>query len=189
VRILCWPRDLFFCGVGRPWLCFVDTCTNKSDCSGGLTDSRTDYLLLIDAFGSTRSCGQHGYLAATHHPPRWRIIRVRSNQIRNLLADTVLDSIRIRLVFARMDSRYLDSCPTLVRKRRASEFPGERSESYIPAGSLPTVGCSRAITQCHCAFFRIWIQRPPVLLYLCKHVPMYDCLVTTLGDRYKHYPL
>jgi hypothetical protein len=104
---------VFFCGVGRLWLYFVDTCTNKSDCSGGLRDSRTDCLLFIEALGSTRSCGQHGYLAATHHPPWWRIIRVHSNPIRIRFADTVLDSIRIRLVFARMDSRYLDSCPTL----------------------------------------------------------------------------
>jgi hypothetical protein len=80
---------------------FVDTCTNKSDCSGGLRGSRTDCLLFIEALGSTRSCGQHGYLAATHHPPRWRIIRVHSNPIRIRFADTVLDSIRIRLVFAR----------------------------------------------------------------------------------------
>jgi hypothetical protein len=107
-------HPVFFCGVGRPWLYFVDRCTNKSDCSGGWRDSRTDCLLLIDAVGSTRSCRQHGYLAATHHPPPWRIIRVHSNPIRNRLADTVLDSIRIRLVFARMDSRYLDSCPTLA---------------------------------------------------------------------------
>jgi hypothetical protein len=110
--------SVFFCGVGRLWLYFVDTCTNKSDCSGGLRDSRTDCLLFIEALGSTRSCGQHGYLAATHHPPWWRIIRVHSNPIRIRFADTVLDSIRIRLVFARMDSRYLDSCPTLTLRSR-----------------------------------------------------------------------
>jgi hypothetical protein len=91
--------------------CFVDTCThivfgqfggklNKPDCSGGLRGSQ--------------SCGQHGYLAATHHPPRWRNTRVHSNRDRNRLAHTVLGSDRTGLRSARMDSRYLDSCPTLV---------------------------------------------------------------------------
>jgi hypothetical protein len=87
---------------------------NKPACSGGFRGSRTDYLLLIGAFGSTRSCGQQGYLAATHHPPRWRNTRVHSNRDRNRLAHTVLGSDRTRLRSARMDSRYLDSCPTLV---------------------------------------------------------------------------
>jgi hypothetical protein len=47
-----------FCRYMYPYI------VNKPDNAGGLRDSRTDCLLLIDAFGSTRSCGQHEYLAA-----------------------------------------------------------------------------------------------------------------------------
>jgi hypothetical protein len=67
-------RGFMFCRYMYPYF------FSEPDCSGGLRDSRTDCLLLIDAFGSTRRCGQHGYLAATSTLPGgglFEYIRIR----------------------------------------------------------------------------------------------------------------
>jgi hypothetical protein len=179
--------------VHKVWFTRSETCTyisfgrfsgklNKPDCPGGARDSRTDCLLVIDACGCTRSCGHHGYLAATHNPPRWRNTRVHSNPDRNRLADPVLGSDRTRLGFEPMDSRYLDSCPTLHRAldpvgiTAISRLPDCRLsiEKRMSCSSKTVAGWSRRKLSILCSWHNI--SGPGVLQapQACYHGPTHE---------------